>query len=281
MSGLVLVAVLGSAVMHGAWNAIAKAIPQRLVSSALIGVVYLAAGVAGCLLFPLPAAGAWPYLLVSAGIQTVYLILLTAAYEKTEFSRAYPLTRGIAVLGVTVIAVTVLGERLTIMQLVGVGVVAAALLAVAWAGSGRSNLVGVLMAVAVGASITAYSVVDGVGVRASGDALSYASWLFLAQGLTIPLVCLALSKDRRAFLVAAPHNVVRGSAGGVLSVAAYTIVVWAQSVAPLALVSALRETGVLAAGLIGVLFFGERFNRWRTVATFCAVAGIIAIRAGA
>ncbi|GAB3806594.1 EamA family transporter [Humibacter antri] len=281
MNGVVLAAVLGSAVMHGAWNAIAKAIPDRLVSSALIGLVYLVGGTIGCLFLPLPASGAWPFLLASASVQMLYLILLTAAYAKTEFGRAYPLTRGIAVLGVTVIAVSFLGERLSGVQLAGVAVVAGALLTLAVVGIGRTSIHGILLAIAVGATITAYSIVDGVGVRVSGDALSYASWLFLLQGLALPVACFALSRDRRSFLHAIRRNAVRGGIGGVLSLVAYTIVVWAQSVAPLALVSALRETGVLAAGLIGLLFFGERFSRWRTVATACAVIGIVAIRVGA
>ncbi|MFE6965639.1 EamA family transporter [Agromyces sp. NPDC057679] len=281
MSGGIVLAVLGAALLHGSWNAIAKAIPARLVSSALIGSVYLVVGAIGCLIFPLPPQEVWPYLLLSAAVQTAYLVLLTAAYAKTEFGRTYPLTRGIAVLGITLISTIFLGERMTPAQMAGVAVVAVALFALSWSPMGkRGGPAGTLMAVAVGVTITAYSVIDGMGVRLSGEPFGYASWLFLLQGITIPLVCFVLSRDTTEMLRGMRRHAPMGALGGILSLAAYTIVVWAQSLAPLAVVSALRETGVLAAGAIGYLVFREPLSRWRMTATACAVAGIVAIRLG-
>lgn len=281
MSGGIVLAVLGAALLHGSWNAIAKAIPARLVSSALIGTVYLVVGAVGCFVFPLPPEEVWPYLLISAAVQTAYLVLLTAAYAKTEFGRTYPLTRGIAVLGITLISTIFLGERMTPAQIGGVAVVAIALFALSWTPKGRGNgAAGTLMAVAVGITITAYSVIDGIGVRLSGEPFGYASWLFLLQGITIPLVCFVLSRDKTEMLRGMRRHAPMGALGGILSLAAYTIVVWAQSLAPLAVVSALRETGVLAAGAIGYLVFREPLSRWRMTATACAVAGIVAIRLG-
>ncbi|MFB9308731.1 drug/metabolite transporter (DMT)-like permease [Agromyces hippuratus] len=280
MSTGVLLAVLGAALLHGSWNAIAKAIPARLVSSALIGLVYLVVGAVGCILLPLPPREVWPYLLISAAVQTLYLVLLTAAYAKSEFGRTYPLTRGIAVLGITLVSTMFLGERMAPAQIAGVAVVAIALFALSWSPKGRSGPAGTLMAVAVGITITAYSVIDGIGVRMSGEPFGYASWLFLIQGITIPLVCFLLARDRREMLVGLREHAPMGALGGILSLAAYTIVVWAQSLAPLAVVSALRETGVLAAGVIGYFVFREPFSKWRVTATVVAVSGIVAIRLG-
>ncbi|QDW61328.1 DMT family transporter [Oerskovia sp. KBS0722] len=281
MTGSVVLVVLGAALLHGTWNAIAKAIPARLVSSTLIALVYLVVGGIGCLVLPLPEPSAWPYLLVSAAVQTLYLLLLTAAYAKSDFSSAYPLTRGIAVLGITLVSTLFLGERMTAAQLGGVAVVAMALLTLAWAPRGRASTTGTLISVVVGVTITAYSVLDGVGVRLSGEPLSYAAWLFLLQGVTIPLTCLVLARDKGEFGRGLRAHARMGALGGVLSLAAYTIVVWAQSIAPLAVVSALRETGVLAAGAIGFLVFREPLSVRRVTATVCAVAGIVAIRLGA
>lgn len=281
MTSVVLAAVLGSAVMHGAWNAIAKAIPDRLASSTLIGLVYLVGGAVGCLVLPPPAVESWPALGVSVALQTAYLILLTAAYAHTDFSVAYPLTRGLAVLGVTALAVSLLGERLTVVQACGVAIVIAALftLALARRGGHRSRL-GMGLVLAVGACVTAYSFIDGVGVRASGSPLGYAAWLFLLQGVTIPLCCLALSRDRRALVSAVRRHAPLGALGGALSLLAYAIVVWAQASAPLALVSALRETSVIAAGVIGMLLFRERPGTAGVVATVAAAIGILTIRLG-
>ncbi|MDQ4215323.1 DMT family transporter [Microbacterium capsulatum] len=277
----VLLAVLGSAIMHGTWNAIAKAIPDRLVASTLIGLVYLAAGGIGAILLPLPHPAAWPALVASVLLQTAYLIMLTEAYAHTDFGVAYPLTRGLAVLGVTVLAVALLGERLTVLQTAGVAIVIGALFALAFARRRRTPRRGLLLALAVGACVTAYSFVDGIGVRASHAPLGYAAWLFLLQGLTIPVACLVLSRDRRGHLAGIRRHARLGTVGGVLSLVAYTIVVWAQSIAPLALVSALRETGVIAAGLIGLVFFREKPGAIGIAATVAAAVGIVAIRLGA
>lgn len=280
MSTAVLLAVLGSAVMHGSWNAIAKAIPDRLVSSSLIGLVYLVIGGIGSLLLPFPDASAWPALAVSVVLQTAYLILLTAAYAHSDFGVAYPLTRGLAVLGITTFAVMLLGEHLAPLQFAGVAIVIGALFTLAFARRQRTPRRGLLLVVAVAACVTGYSFIDGIGVRASGAPLSYAAWLFFLQGMTIPLSCVLLARDRRAHITGLRRHAKIGAIGGVLSLAAYTIVVWAQSVAPLALVAALRETGVVAAGLIGLLVFKERPGPVGSTATIVAAVGIIAIRLG-
>ncbi|MFB7844219.1 EamA family transporter [Microbacterium sp. NPDC056052] len=281
MSVLVALAVFGSALLHGTWNAIAKSIPSPLASSALMGLVYLVAGGIGAVVLPLPDAASWPFLVASATAQTAYLLLLTAAYARTEFSRAYPLTRGVSVLGVTAAAALLFGEHLSPLQLAGVSIVALSLFALSVSRGARPEFGSTRLILAVGATVTTYSVIDGAGVRVAGHPLSYAAWLFLLQGLMIPALCLVLSRDRRGFVRDLRPLAARGVAGGAISLIAYTIVVWAQSLAPLALVSALRETSVVAAGVIGWLFFREPLRPWRVIASVVAVGGVALVRLGA
>ncbi|WGM20814.1 EamA family transporter [Paenarthrobacter sp. OM7] len=278
-------AVLLAAVLHSAWNALAKAIPDRLASSTMIALAYLVSGLVGAAVFGVPPQQSWPYVVASAALQTCYLILLTTSYKHGEFSQVYPLARGLAVLLVTGVATTFLAEKLSFWQLAGVAVVAGSLLSLAHtkhsatARAGR-NRQGTFFAVLTGAAIAAYTVVDGVGVRVSGQPMAYVSWLFLLQGMVIPLICWRMASERRSF----PRRVARywkpGFIGGLVSMLAYGIVVCAQSLAPLALVSALRETSVLLAGVIGAVFFNEKFSRLRLVLTAIAVAGIAAIQLG-
>lgn len=275
ITGLVLLA----AVFHSSWNAIAKHVPHRLASSTLIALVYLLAGIAGVAVFGVPAVSAWPFVAVSTCLQTAYLLLLTTSYKHGDFSQIYPLARGLAVLLVAVVSVTLLAETLSVLQLVGVAVVGGSLLALALLGGGGSRL-GVIFAVLTGLSIAAYSVVDGVGVRQSGNSFAYISWLFLLQGVLIPLVCWLSTPDRVAYVKAVGIHWKIGAVGGILSMLAYGIVVWAQNLAPLALVSALRESSVLLAGLIGFLFFAEKFSKARLGLTTAAVAGIAALQLG-
>jgi multidrug transporter EmrE-like cation transporter len=125
MSASVVGLVLAAALLHAGWNAIAKHISSQLAASTLIGGVYLVAGWVGVLILPGPAAVSWPFLAVSACLQTGYLILLTASYRHGDFSQLYPLARGLAVVQVTIVSAVVVGERLSVLQRVGVGVIAA------------------------------------------------------------------------------------------------------------------------------------------------------------
>ena len=197
--GLVLVAAL----LHAGWNAIAKHIPSQLAASTLIGGVYLVVGCVGVLILPHPAAVSWPFLAVSACLQTGYLILLTASYRQGEFSQLYPLARGLAIVQVAIVSAVVLGERLSVMQMVGVGVIAGALLVLALLRSRPTggNRRGVGLAVLTGVCIAGYTIVDGQGVRQSGAPLGYVAALFLLQGLALPLTCSWLAPDRRQLIV--------------------------------------------------------------------------------
>lgn len=274
-------AVLFSAVLHATWNAIAKAIPHRLVASALIGLAYLVFGGVGCFFLPVPHARAWPLLIASVLLQTAYLIMLTALYATTEFSKAYPLARGVAIIGVTLVSVAFLREPLTWLQFTGLAMVVLALLALALVGDARRrNLRGLLLSALVGAVIAAYSLVDGVAVRVSGGALGYVAWLFFLHGLTVVVTCLLLSRDRRALMAGIRRHASLGSLGGLLSLVAYGIVIWAQSVAPLSLVSAVRETSVLMAALVGFFVFRERPTLSGLSATTVAAAGLVLLRLG-
>jgi drug/metabolite transporter (DMT)-like permease len=277
MAGLVFAAVLGAAVLHASWNALAKAIPDQRVAAGLLAAAGMVPGAAGAALLPAPEPAAWPYLVASAILQAGYLLLLVHAYRYGEFGQVYPLARGLPPLLVTVFSLSVLGERLSGGQLAGVVVVSLALSALVFAGRPLVAGTGLWLAAATGVVIAAYTVVDGVGVRRSGHPLSYAMWLALLDGALV--VAASWAMYGRGYVRAAAGSARLGLLGGVLAAAAYAIVLWAQTEAPLALVSALRETSLLFAGVIGTLAFGERFRPIRLVATIAAVAGIILIQA--
>lgn len=280
MTLTVTAVVLFAAVLHSGWNAIAKAIPDRLAASTLIALVYLASGIAGAVVFGVPPEASWPFMAASACLQTTYLILLTTSYKHGDFSQVYPLARGLAVLLVAAVAMTVLAEQLSPVQLAGVAVVAGSLLSLTLTGGRAAKRKGTLFALLTGVCIAAYTLVDGVGVRVSGEPLGYVAWLFLLQGAMIPLLCWWLAPSRATFVRDVRSHWKPGLLGGLMSMLAYASVVWAQSLAPLALVSALRETSVLLAGVIGAVFFSERFSKVRMGLTAAAVCGIVAMQMG-
>ncbi|WP_424528965.1 EamA family transporter [Sphaerisporangium viridialbum] len=278
MSPAVVAAVLGSAVLHAAWNALATAIPDHRVASALMGAAFVSVAGVGVCLVPPPDRASWPYLAASAVLQSAYLLLLVNAYRRGEFGKVYPLARGTSPLLVTAVAVPLLGDRLSAGQLAGVAVLSVALCWLVFAGGrpAAGSWRGHALALTTGVTIAAYTIVDGAGVRQSGHALSYALWLFLLQGLLIIGVCLATAG--LGFRTGLTLSWRRGLLGGVLSLAAYAIVLWAQTRSPLALVSALRETSVLFAVAIGAVVFAEKITAQKVAATVLAFAGIALIK---
>ncbi|MBF6044809.1 EamA family transporter [Streptomyces sp. NRRL B-1677] len=276
MTPLVATAVLIAAITHASWNAVAHGIKDQLLAFTLVGGGGALCGVAMAGFVPLPAGAAWPYLLGSAVLHVVYQLLLMRSFTLGDFGQMYPIARGTAPLAVTVLAAAFAGETPGGWQAAGVLVASAGLVGLAlWGirGSGkRPHWAAIAAAAATGLAIAAYTVVDGLGVRASGTPLGYIAWLMILEGLPIPVY--AMVTRRGGFAAQIRPFAVRGLLGGVLSVAAYGLVLWAQTRADLAPISALRESSILVGAAIGAVFFKERFGAPRMAAAGLMVAGI-------
>jgi drug/metabolite transporter (DMT)-like permease len=273
--GAVVPVVLLAALLHATWNAMAHAVPDRLIGFALIGTAYLVAGGAMAAAAPLPAARSWVYLVASVLLHVLYNLLLMRSFMLGDFGQVYPLARGTAVAVVAVLATVAVGEAMPPVRLVGVLLVCLGLAAlVAPLGrTGKVDLPAVVAALGTGVMIAGYTTVDGVGVRGSGSVLGYTGWLFLLQGAALPT--LAYARRGRALARQARPYLLAGLAGGVLSLAAYGLVLWAQTRAPLAPVAALRGTSSLMGAIIGAVVFKESFGRRRVLAAVVVTVGVV------
>ncbi|MEU9671014.1 EamA family transporter [Streptomyces bobili] len=274
MTPLVTAAVLLAAVTHAGWNAIAHRIADKLTGFALISGGGLLIGLAMAPFVAFPAAGAWPYLLLSAVIHIAYYALLMRSFRLGDFGQAYPIARGSAPLVVTVLAAVFAHEVPDGWAAAGIAVSCAGLTGVAlWGLRGRRpNWAAIGAALATGVTIAAYTVVDGLGVRASGSSLGYIAWLMAVQGTVLPLYA-ATRWRGRTLAVLRPHATL-GLVGAALSVIAYALVLWAQTRAELAPISALRESSIIVGAAIGAIFFKERFGAPRIAAAALLVVGI-------
>ncbi|WP_137988867.1 DMT family transporter [Streptomyces vilmorinianum] len=276
MTPLVAAAVLLAAVTHASWNAIAHTVRDQLLSFTLISGGGALIGAALAFFVPLPAAGAWPYLIASAVLHIGYYALLMRSFTLGDFGQMYPIARGTAPLVVTLLAAVFVDEIPDGWQLAGVAFACAGLTGLAlWGirGSGRRpDWPALLAAGATGLAIAGYTVVDGVGARASGTPLGYIAWLMVLQGMVIPAY--ALWTRRAALFPQLRPHAPRGLLGAALSVSAYGLVLWAQTRAPLAPIAALRESSIIVGAAIGALFFKERFGGPRVAAAGLMVVGI-------
>lgn len=215
MTPVVAAAVLLAAFTHAAWNALAHAIKDQLTAFTLIsgGAAVIGAGIA-CFT-GLPAAAAWPYLLVSAALHVGYQLLLMRSFSLGDFGQMYPIARGTAPLVVTVLAAVLLGERLDRWQGAGVALASAGLVGLALWGvrsSGRRpDWAALTAAVATGLAIAAYTVVDGAGVRVAGSPVGYLAWLMILEGIAIPAY--ALARRGRGLLGSLRPHAGRGCSG--------------------------------------------------------------------
>ena len=173
------------------------------------------------------------------------------------------------------------GEALGGAELAGIAVVSAGIVSLMLGGGYgvRGDRRAIVYPLATGVMIAAYTVVDGLGVRASGSPAGYIGWMFVV--CAIPITLAALARRRAAALTFLRRNSGPALLGGVLAFGAYGLVIWALSLGAMAHVSALRETSVVIAALIGTRLLGEPFGRRRVLSAGVVVAGVVLLNVAA
>jgi drug/metabolite transporter (DMT)-like permease len=279
MEPVVFVAVLAAAALHAGWNAIVKVGLDRFLSVSLISIsAALVAAFALPFVSP-PLVAAWPWLLLSVALHTGYKLFLIQAYRAGDLGQVYPIARGAAPLLVSLVMTFAFGEALSAPAIVGIALLMAGVCLMSVRGGrdlARLETRAIAFALATSVFIASYTLTDGLGARVNQSAHGYAIWLFFCDGL----VMLGILVAARGFGgVAALRPYWRGGlAGGAMSFSAYWIAIWAMTVAPIALVAALRESSVLFAAAISVVVLREPLTAWRSVAAVAIVIGIVFAR---
>jgi drug/metabolite transporter (DMT)-like permease len=275
MPPLAIAAALTSALIHASWNAALKGgRGDRIADAFLIAIGGLLTWGVVALFFPPPAAESWPYLLASVLIHLVYWYALFSAYDAGDMSHIYTLSRGSAPLLVAIGAAFVAHEIPPPLKMLGIALVSVGVLLVGV--SPRAPLKATLWALGIGLCIASYSLIDALGARASGNALVYVAWTSGIMG--VPMIAFAFWRRRKQLWKDAAIQPIRGLAIGVISFLGYGLVLWAQTFAPIAQVTALRETSVVFGALIAFVFLREHLGarRWFGALVVAAGAGLIA-----
>ncbi len=273
----VFLVVLLAAALHAGWNAIVKGGGDKRLSTALVAA---SSGLLSAVALPFldqPAAASWPFIAASALLHQAYFALVMGAYHAGDMSRTYPLMRGTAPMLVAAASLALFGEALAPAAWGGIAFITGGIVSLVLPrhpGRGNGGTVHALLNAVV---IAAYTLVDGMGARLSQTPAAYTLWVFLISAL--PFTAWALSGPRRA--AAVPYyfsNLRMGLIGGLGSVLSYALVLWAMTLAPVAMVAALRETSILFATAIAALVLKERVGPARIAAAGLIATGAVVLR---
>jgi drug/metabolite transporter (DMT)-like permease len=271
----VMLAVLLGAALHATWNVGVRAGQDRRRETALVVAGACVLSVLTVPFLPQPRAGAWPYLAASATVHVGYFTLVAAAYARGSVALAYPLMRGAAPALTAVAAWLVLGETLPPLGWLGIGAVCGGVLLMTRRQGTSGETAAARMALANALVVAAYTLIDGVGVRASAAPLAYTMWLFILTAAP-SLLALQYRRGRTAWRTTAPEAL-RALGAGACSIGSYALALWAMTHAPVAPVAALRETAMLFGLVLARVVLGERpgARRWAAAGAIAAGAALL------
>jgi len=273
MPMIVFAVVLSAALLHATWNAIVKSAGDKFLTT--IMVTAAAAGIAAVLLpfLTAPARASWPYIGASVLFQITYFLLVARTYQVADMSQTYPLMRGTAPLLVALVTVFQTGDSLSHIAWIGVVGICVGVFSMTL-DIKLHHRKGIYLALLNALVIAGYTLIDGYGVRRSGAPAAYTLWIFLLTGL--PLAIWAVAVKRVTFIPYVARHWHIGIVGGTGTTASYGLALWAMTIAPIAVVAALRETSILFGTLIAGLMLKEHIGMRRIIAA-CIIASSAAV----
>jgi len=278
MDNTVFILVLFSAVLHAIWNSMASKYKNKNVSIPAIVYGHVPSCIVAVIILPMPSVESFPYIIISALIHQGYQNFLLTAYQTGKFTTVYPVARGFGPLVATVISIIFLGVYLKVFTVLSILLISTGVICIGlFSKSVLRNYKILYNSLATGVFIGIYSVVDGYGARISMSAISYMSWVFIFSALFFPII-LRFRKQKNILKKTLTEGKVVFWVGGFFSYIAYVITVWAFTKAPIPMVSALRESSIIFAILIGYFYLKEKINIYKIISILLIFAGVIGLK---
>jgi drug/metabolite transporter (DMT)-like permease len=273
MSAWILALPLLAAALHATWNALLKTAADRMITLGFFSFVNVIVGLVLLMFFDPPDSSSWGLIALSAVVKYGYYVLIYFAYRVGDLSLVYPLARGSAPLVVALGAAVFAGEYLSTPAQVGVVIACLGISSLAAGSLGKlqGSLLPVVLALGTGVTIAIYTICDGLGVRVSGSVFGFIGAIYV---LEFPVVLAVVWLRRQHLAVAIGSHWRYGLTVGICGAAGYGLVVYSALFVPLSIVSALRETSVIMAALIGTVMLGERPWQDRVAASSLVAGGV-------
>ena len=267
----IFILILVSALCHAVWSAIIKSSKNPLSLMGITSVLEVTIFLPLTFTVPFPTLEVWYFLIATVIIHVFYRLNVIYSYRYGDLSYIYPISRGSSCLFVAIISILFLSSDISVAGFVGILIVCIGLFLISYSKNLSFNFRGFALAISTAILITAYTLVDGVGVRLSENGFSYIYWLFTLNG--IPLLIIGLiSKD--GLRKRETYTFRSGIAAGVFATSSYAIVVWSMQFIEIAYVSSIREISIVFAAIIGMLFLFEKNAKSRIIPSTLIVSGI-------
>jgi len=263
--------IMFSAITHASYNALIKYSSDKLVARMLMALTSSLILLPVAFFIPLPSPELFTLLIFTAFVHFGYQMAQVLSLHHADYTLAYPLSRGTAPLVVAGLAPLVVGDFVNAGQLLGIAIISLSILSMALS-SRSGNGWGILFSILTGIAIAAYTLIDAKGSRMSPHPLTFIVWFFIFDSVVISTF--TLTRHHQRFRSALKHEWRMAVLNGVLGICTFGSALLAFRFGNAPVMAALRETSVLFAALIGVVFLGERFNRTRLIAIIGIAVGV-------
>ena len=269
----VLTVILIAAVLHASWNAFIKnkgnGFAKMTILATIIGVIVAPF----TFVVGVPPLETCMYLAVSIIAHTMYMHSLTRAYQNEDFSVAYPFARGLAPLLTVIILLFFFNRSISINELIGIGIIILGILILFNAQKLKLNFKILISLLYFPISIVFYTLVDAMGVKTAESTQQFIVWLFLL--IPIPMLVYSLANQKELIVSTFIENKYSLIVASIGSLTSYSLVLWAYTQAPIYYVASIRESSIIFASLIGLIFFKEKGLLRRLLASMVLFAGVV------
>lgn len=268
--------ILFAAFLHALWNIIIKSLDYSLAGIAV--KVFFQSIIFFPIIFfvPVPEGITWFYITCSFLLHSLYFILLGIMYDREDLTFIYPVARGCAPIFVTILSFLFLKDSIPFFGLVGILVICVALLLISVSNLNKKiHLKTIVISIFIAFLISIYTFSDGAGVRSVDNSLSFIVWNFFLGGW-ISIGYVYLTKREHLFRLKIKDFILILSAT-IVSFSAYAIIIWSMKYEPFGIVASMRESSIIFATLLGLIFLKEKISSIRIISSILFFLGVVFI----
>ena len=265
-----------AAFLHALWNIIIKSLDYSLAGIAV--KVFFQSIIFFPIIFfvPFPEGITWFYITCSFLLHSLYFILLGSMYDRKDLTFIYPVARGCAPIFVTILSFIFLKDIIPFFGLVGILIICVALLLISFSNFNTKvdfKTIGISIFIAFLISIYTFS--DGAGVRSVDNSLSFIVWNFFLGGwISIGYVYLTKKEDLFSLKI---KDLILILSATIVSFTAYAIIIWSMKYEPFGIVASMRESSIIFAPLLGLIFLKEKISPIRIISSILFFLGVVFI----